>query len=58
MKETNAKTQILKDNGIIVVTPSAELMTGLKKIGASMLEKWKEGAGSEGEILLESYQAN
>ena len=55
-KETNAKTQILKDNGIIVVTPSAELMAGLKKIGASMLEKWKEGAGSEGEMLLKAYQ--
>ncbi|HOO90148.1 MAG TPA: TRAP transporter substrate-binding protein [Syntrophales bacterium] len=56
MKETNAKTQILRDNGIIVVTPSEELMAGLKKIGASMLEKWKEGAGSEGEELLKAYQ--
>jgi len=57
MKETSEKTQLLKDNGIIVVTPSAELMTGLKKIGASMLEKWKKGAGSEGETLLKAYQA-
>ncbi|MBN2568735.1 MAG: TRAP transporter substrate-binding protein [Deltaproteobacteria bacterium] len=57
MKETIEKTQILRDNGVIVVTPSAELMTGLKKIGASMLEKWKESAGSEGEMLLKAYQA-
>lgn len=57
MKETSEKTQILKDKGIIVVTPSAELMSGLKKIGASMLEKWKKGAGSEGERLLKAYQA-
>ncbi|MBU0651600.1 MAG: TRAP transporter substrate-binding protein [Proteobacteria bacterium] len=57
MKETSEKTQILKDKGIIVVTPSAELMSGLKKIGASMLEKWKKGAGSEGEKLLKAYQA-
>ena len=57
MKETREKTQILKDNGIIVVTPSAELMAGLKKIGASMLEKWKESAGSEGKTMLQAYQA-
>jgi len=56
-KETSAKTKIMKDNGIIIVTPSAELMAGLKKIGASMLEKWKEGAGSEGATLLKAYQA-
>ena len=56
-QETSAKTKIMKDNGIIVVTPSAELMAGLKKIGASMLVKWKEGAGSEGETLLKAYQA-
>lgn len=55
MKETSEKTQILKDNGIIVVTPSAELMAGLKEIGASMLEEWKKAAGSEGEALLKAY---
>ncbi len=55
-KETAEKTAILKDNGIIVVTPSPELMTGLKKIGASMLEEWKKQAGSEGAELLKGYQ--
>jgi TRAP-type C4-dicarboxylate transport system substrate-binding protein len=56
-KETAEKTAILKDNGIIVVTPSAELMAGLKEIGASMLEEWQMGAGSEGVELLNAYQA-
>lgn len=55
--ETAEKTAILKDNGIMVVTPSDELMAGLKEIGASMLEEWKKGAGSEGAALLEAYQA-
>ncbi len=55
--ETAEKTAILKDNGIIVVTPSPELMTGLKKIGASMLEDWKKQAGPEGAALLKAYQA-
>ncbi len=57
MKETAEKTAILKDNGIIVVTPSEELMSGLKKIGASMLEDWKKQAGPEGAALLKAYQA-
>ncbi len=56
-KETTEKTAILKENGIIVVTPGDELMAGLKEIGASMLEEWKKGAGSEGEVLLKAYQA-
>lgn len=55
--ETAEKTAILKDNGIIVVAPSDELMAGLKEIGASMLEEWKKGAGSQGAALLEAYQA-
>jgi len=57
MKETAVKTKILKDNGIIVVTPSAELMDGLKEIGTGMLVDWKKAAGSEGETLLKAYNA-
>ena len=57
MKETEAKTKILKDNGVTVVVPSPELMTGLTEIGASMLEEWKKAAGSEGAELLKAYQA-
>jgi TRAP-type C4-dicarboxylate transport system substrate-binding protein len=54
-KETAEQTAVLKENGIIVVTPSAELMTGLKEIGASMLESWKKDAGPEGAELLKAY---
>jgi TRAP-type C4-dicarboxylate transport system substrate-binding protein len=56
-QETIEQTAVLKENGIIVVTPSAELMTGLKKIGVSMLEEWKKDAGPEGAALLEAYRA-
>jgi TRAP-type C4-dicarboxylate transport system substrate-binding protein len=56
-KETAEKTAILKENGMTVVTPSPELMAGLKAIGASMLEEWKKQAGPEGTVLLEAYQA-
>jgi TRAP-type C4-dicarboxylate transport system substrate-binding protein len=53
--ETAAKIKILKDNGMKIVTPSGELMDGLKKVGGSMLEEWKKAAGSEGAALLKAY---
>ncbi len=55
MAETATKTKILKDNGIIIVTPSAELMTGLRAIGTTMLNDWKASAGAEGEAILKAY---
>lgn len=55
-KETQAKMQILKDNNMLIVTPSDELMQGLKGIGAEMLTDWKASAGTEGEALLKTFQ--
>ena len=55
-KETAAKTAILAENGIKVITPGVPLMDGLKKIGATMLVDWKKGAGAEGEALLKAYE--
>ncbi len=54
--ETAEKIQILKDNGVIIATPTAELMTGLKGVGDAMLVEWKKAAGPEGAILLEQYR--
>lgn len=56
-KETAEKTAILKENGVIVVTPSAELMAGLKDIGSEMIVDWKKSAGVEGDALLNAYQS-
>jgi len=56
LQETAAKTAIMKDNGMNIVTPSAELMTGLKAVGTDMLVDWKKDAGTEGEMLLKAYQ--
>lgn len=56
MAETAAKVKILKDNGVTIVEPSAELMAGLKKIGATMLEDWSKAAGAEGEEILKAYK--
>ncbi len=55
MEETAAKIAILKDNGIVIVTPSPELMKGLKAVGTDMLNGWKKDAGAEGATLLKAY---
>lgn len=53
--ETEAQTAVLAKNGIIVVEPSEELMTGLREIGAQMLENWSSKAGDAGAALLSAY---
>jgi len=54
--ETDEKVAILKENGITVVEPSEELMSGLREIGAQMLENWKAEAGEAGQALLDAYR--
>lgn len=54
-QETAEKIAIMKENGMNIVTPSAELMDGLKKVGDTMLADWKEAAGKDGEALLQGY---
>jgi len=54
-EETAAKVKILKDNGIQIINPSPALMSGLKKIGASLMADWKKAAGAEGEQILSAY---
>lgn len=56
VKETDAKTAILKQNGMTIVTPSPELMQGLKAVGAEMLKGWEKRAGAEGEAVLADYR--
>ncbi|GJL82341.1 MAG: exported protein [marine bacterium B5-7] len=55
-EETDTKTAILRDNGITVVEPSAELLDGLRAIGATILEQWKKDAGDTGAAILKAYQ--
>lgn len=54
-KETASKTKILADNGVKIVQPSAELMTGLKAIGAKMMVDWTKAAGDAGKSILGAY---
>ncbi len=56
--EAEAKTKIMQDNGIIVVEPSAELMSGLKAIGDKMLADLQANASDEAKAIIAEYSAN
>ncbi|WP_026479514.1 TRAP transporter substrate-binding protein [Ahrensia sp. 13_GOM-1096m] len=53
--ETDAKTAELKENGMVVVEPSAELLEGLKEIGAKMQADWEANASDEAKAIAEAY---
>lgn len=48
----------LKAGGMQVIEPSAELRTGLAKIGDVVIEEWTATAGDEGKQVLADYRAN
>jgi len=56
MKETEEQTKALSDNGMTVVEPSDELMSGLREIGAQMQEKWNETASDDAKQVVAAYK--
>lgn len=55
-KENDSKIAIMKENGMNIITPSPELMAGLKKVGAEIVVEWQEEAGADGAELLKAYK--
>lgn len=53
--EADSKTAALAENGITVYEPSAELVTGLQAIGATMLENWESKASDSAKAILDAY---
>ncbi len=53
--ETDAKTATLAENGMNVVEPSAELMDGLKAIGAEMQVDWNATASDAAKGIISAY---
>lgn len=47
----------MKENGMKVEAPSAELQAGLKKIGDTMAEEWIASAGDVGAKVMAAYRA-
>lgn len=56
-EETEAKTQVLRDNGLNVQDPSPELKAGLQDIGEQMAAEWAEAGGEDVQQILDAYRA-
>ncbi|WP_421868082.1 TRAP transporter substrate-binding protein [Motiliproteus sp.] len=50
-------TDALAENGIKVTEPSAQLVSELEKIGATMIDEWLNEAGDTGKSVMDSYQS-
>jgi TRAP-type C4-dicarboxylate transport system substrate-binding protein len=46
----------LKKNGMNVAAPSADLKSGLKKVGDTMLSDWLKKAGPDGQAVVDAYR--
>ena len=46
----------LRQKGMTIVKPSAQLTGDLKKVGDVMLQDWLKKAGSEGQAVVEAYR--
>lgn len=53
--EAESMTAALAENGIVVYEPSAELVSGLESIGATMLDNWKANASDPALAILDAY---
>ena len=48
----------MKENGMTVEAPSAELLAGLTKIGEQMTGEWIEAAGDAGAKVIAAYRSS
>ncbi len=55
-KETQAKTNTLREKGMMVASPSATLKGELQAIGKTMGKEWAEEAGDVGQQILKGLQ--
>jgi len=55
-EEYTQQKKVLADNGIKVITPSPELLSGFKEVGKQMAEEWEKSAGADGKALLEAFR--
>lgn len=53
--EATSMTAALAENGITVYEPSAELVSGLKDIGATMLGNWQANASESAKSIMDAY---
>jgi TRAP-type C4-dicarboxylate transport system substrate-binding protein len=54
-RETNAN-KALADNGMAVHQPTPAMMSGLAKIGDTILGEWLKASGADGEAIVKAYR--
>ncbi|MHB1124671.1 MAG: TRAP transporter substrate-binding protein [Ramlibacter sp.] len=56
-KAENTRTKnLLKQNGMNIIEPPAQLKTDMKKVGETMLKEWLDKAGPDGKALVDAYR--
>jgi TRAP-type C4-dicarboxylate transport system substrate-binding protein len=56
-KAENTRTQaLLKQNGMNIIEPPAQLKADMKKVGETMLKEWLDKAGPDGKALVDAYR--
>jgi len=56
-KAENTRTQnLLKQNGMNIIAPPAQLKADMTKVGDTMLKEWLDKAGPEGKALVDAYR--
>lgn len=57
-REVDARSiAALKQGGMQVEQPSAQLKADLGKIGATVIKEWTDKAGADGQSILDGYKA-
>ncbi len=55
-RKVNTSTlEVLRQNGMTVTPPSAQLKADLKRVGDTLLKEWMDKAGAEGKALVDAY---
>lgn len=58
-QEVNTRSiQVLRDGGMQIEQPSADLMAGLAKVGDVVVKEWIEKAGADGKAVLDAFEAS
>jgi len=55
-EKTAAYMDTLKQNGMQVLEPSADLKAGLADVGVKLTEDWSKKAGADGAAILDAYK--
>lgn len=54
-REAEEQTQVLADNGVVIVEPSDELKAGFAKVGVELLQDWRANSTPAADAIVDVY---